>query len=91
MIFTLVPLIFFRLGQSPVKNKLCSCAHTYTCTFTACVYTSHAHARLRARAHEHQQRARAQDRNLRRRSVCARTRPPGRLASNKNGVVLCLL
>ena len=34
------------------------------------------------------------DRNLRnlcRRSVCARTRPPGRPASNKNGVVLCLL
>ena len=28
------------------------------------------------------------DRNLRRRSVCASTRPPGRPASNKNGVVM---
>ena len=59
MIFTLVPLIVFRLGQSPLKYKLCSCAHTYTCTFTVCVYTSPCTctftcARARAPAeHEH--------------------------------------
>ena len=90
MIFTLVPLIFFRLGQRPgKKNKLCSCAHTYTCTFTACVYTSpctRTFTCMRAQAHQNEH-----NRNMRRHSVCARTCPPGWPASNTNGVVLCLL
>ena len=86
---------FFRLGQSPVKNKLCSCAHTYTCTFTARVYTSpytctFTCARAQALAeieHEHTIEICVG-------AVCAHVHappPPGRPASNKNGVVLCVL
>ena len=92
MIFTLVPLIFFPFGAKPRKKMSYVVVHTRTHAHLLHVYIPvHAHARLRAGAHTSTSRAQAHDRNLRRRRVCARTRPPGPPASNKNGVVLCLL
>ena len=73
--FILVALISFRLGQSPVKNKLRSCAHTYTCTFTA-YQSMHMHVYVRARTST----SRVYEEHtieicVYRRSVCAHTRP----------------